>query len=74
MTNAPQTAPPDLLYGVAAIATHLGMTHKQVYHLHDKGELPTFKTGAIVCARRSTLAKHFAAQEAAARGAETPRG
>lgn len=66
MTDARKADEPDLLYGVAAIAGHLGMTAKQVYHLHDKGELPTFKTGAIVCARRSTLAKHFAAQEAAA--------
>lgn len=57
----------DLLYGVKAIAGHLQLTEKQVYHLHDKGELPTFKVGATVCARRSTLAKHFAAQESAAR-------
>jgi hypothetical protein len=62
----------DLLYGVKAIAAHLRMTDKQVYHLHDKGDLPTFKIGATVCARRSTLAKHFAAQEAAAaRGSAT---
>jgi len=56
----------DLLYGVPAIASHLAMTAKQVYHLHDQGNLPTFKIGGKVCARRSTLAKHFAAQEAAA--------
>lgn len=59
----------DLLYGVAAIAAHLEMTQPQVYHLHNKGEIPTFKIGGKVCARRSTLAKHFAAQEAAAAGA-----
>lgn len=59
----------DLLYGVPAIATHLQMTQPQVYHLHNKGELPTFKIGGKVCARRSTLAKHFAAQEAASTGA-----
>lgn len=57
----------DLLYGVKAIAAHLQMTEKQVYHLHDQEHLPTFKIGGKVCARRSTLAKHFAAQEAAAR-------
>lgn len=57
----------DLLTGVAAIAAHLGMTDRQVYHLHDSGELPTFKLGAKVCARRSTLARHFAEQERAAR-------
>lgn len=56
----------DLLYGAAAIAAHLELTSKQVYHLHDKGELPTFKVGATVCARRSALAAHFAALEAKA--------
>jgi len=57
----------DLLHGVPAIAAHLNMTAKQVYHLHGNGQLPTFKIGKTVCARRSTLAKHFEAQEAAAR-------
>lgn len=66
MSDAHNEPVSDLLYGVAAIAKHLQLTPKQVYHLHDKGDLPTFKTGATVCARRSTLAKHFAAQEAAA--------
>ena len=61
------TTETDLLYGVKAIATHLQMTEKQVYHLHDQANLPTFKIGGKVCARRSTLAKHFEAQEAAAR-------
>ena len=56
----------DLLTGVEAIASHLDMTRRQVYHLHETGELPTFKLGAEARARRSTLAKHFAAQEAAA--------
>lgn len=67
MSYATNTDTSDLLYGVAAIAAHLQLTRKQVYHLHDKGDLPTFKVGGTVCARRSTLAKHFAAQEAAAR-------
>ncbi len=49
----------DLLYGVEQIAGHLEMTRRQVYHLHDQGHLPTFKVGGKVCARRSTLAKHF---------------
>ena len=57
----------DLLYGMAAIGGHIGLTARQVEHLATKGELPTFKLGGTVCARRSTLADHFAAQEAAAR-------
>lgn len=57
---------PDLLTGVAAIAAHLGWTERQVKHQASTGEIPTFKVGAFVCARRSTLAKHFEAQERAA--------
>ena len=70
MSDATGGAGTDLLYGVPAIAAHLEMTQPQVYHLHNKGELPTFKIGGKVCARRSTLAKHFAAQEAAARSSD----
>lgn len=58
----------DLLYGLEAIGKELGLGARQVQHLHDKGDLPTFKMGRTVCARRSTLAAHFAAQEDAARG------
>jgi hypothetical protein len=63
----------DLLHGVAAIAAHLNVTRKQVYHMHDRGQLPTFKIGRTVCARRSTLARTFAEQEAAARTAPAAR-
>lgn len=59
----------DLLHGVSAIAGYLRMTRAQVYHLHNRGSLPTFKMGRTVCARRSTLANHFEAQERAAREA-----
>lgn len=59
---------PDLLTGLAEIAAHLGWTHRQVLHQHEKGMIPTFKQGRLVCARRSTLAKHFASLEAQARG------
>jgi hypothetical protein len=69
MTDARNEGSADLLYGLAAIGAHLEMTARQVEHLVTKGELPTFKLGRTVCARRSTLAKHFAAQEAAAREA-----
>ncbi|RSU58933.1 DNA-binding protein [Sphingomonas sp. S-NIH.Pt1_0416] len=59
---------PDLLYGLEAIASHVGLTVPQVKWQIARSGWPTFKQGAIVCARRSTLAKHFAAQEAAAQG------
>jgi len=67
MNDARNEGSVDLLYGLAAIAKHVGLTARQVEHLVAKGELPTFKLGATICARRSTLAKHFAAQEASAR-------
>ncbi|KQT50157.1 hypothetical protein ASG52_08355 [Methylobacterium sp. Leaf456] len=57
----------DLLVGMAAIARHLGITERQGWHLKDACDLPTFKQGRTVCARKSTLAQHFAAREAAAR-------
>lgn len=62
----------DLLYGMEAIASHLGMTKRAALHQHEKGLLPTFKMGRTVCARRSTLAKHFAAQEQAAMAGKAP--
>ncbi|WP_300115184.1 hypothetical protein [Sphingobium sp.] len=57
----------DLLTGIAAIAKHLNWPERRVLHQHEKGLIPTFKQGRLVCARRSTLAKHFEAQERAAR-------
>ena len=58
---------PDLLYGVPAIASCLKMTERQVYHLVAKSELPTFKIGSKVCARRSSLREWLAEKEAAAK-------
>ena len=69
MTNARTDPDVDLLTGLDAIGRAIGMGARQVQYLHEKGELPTFKLGAKVCARRSTLAQHFAAQEAAAAAA-----
>lgn len=58
----------DLLTGVAEIAAHLDWPERRVLHQHERGMIPTFKQGRLVCARRSTLAKHFAKQERAAHG------
>ncbi len=69
MSDAQGNAVPDLLYGLDAIAAHVGLTVPQVKWQIARSAWPTFKQGAIVCARRSTLAKHFAAQEAASAGA-----
>lgn len=66
MTDAQSVADNDLLTGIDAIARHLGWKVRATKHRHEKGELPTFTLGSgrTVYARRSTLAKHFAAQEA----------
>lgn len=71
MSDATDNSAADLLTGCDDIAKHLGWTVRQVKHRVEKGELPTFTlgNGRTIYARRSTLAKHFAAQEAAARGA-----
>jgi hypothetical protein len=48
-----------LLYGVKDIAAHLGLTPRQAAHLIDKGHLPTFRLGTIICSTKSGLAEHF---------------
>ncbi|MFB0493621.1 hypothetical protein ABIE45_006277 [Methylobacterium sp. OAE515] len=59
----------DLLYGMPAIAGHLGLKVPQARHLADKRTIPTFKVGKLTCARRSTLNAWLAEREAAARAA-----
>ena len=55
----------DLLYGVPAIAEFLGVRVRQARHLCESGRLPTFKLGSQkICARRSTLWRWLAEQEA----------
>ena len=55
----------DLLYGVPAIARHLGRTTRQARHNIDKRRIPTFRMGAIICARKSTLLRWMEEQERA---------
>jgi len=45
----------DLLYGVASIAEHLGITERRALYLKEKGAIPTFRIDKTICARRSTL-------------------
>jgi excisionase family DNA binding protein len=52
-----------LLYGAPAIAKFLGLTERQVRHRVADGELPTFKIGGTVCARRATLVAWLAERE-----------
>ena len=55
---------PDLLHGLQAIADETGLSYDQTHHAVRRGDIPTFRMGRIVCARRSAIAKHFAALEA----------
>ena len=58
----------DLLRGASAIAGFMfGETdtrHRRViYEWSEGGKIPTFKIGATICARKSTLREHVAALE-----------
>lgn len=61
--------PGELLMGAGAIAKHLGLSARQVYRLVYNDEIPTFKLGGSVAARRSTLARWLDEQETGARAA-----
>lgn len=56
----------DLLKGADAIADFLGMDRRQVYFAVSKNRLPTFRIGAGVFARKSTLIAWISKQEAGA--------
>jgi hypothetical protein len=58
----------DLLYEIASIAAHLGVTPRQAKHLISKGVIPTFKAGRIVCASKSAVAGAIASRHAASTG------
>ncbi len=53
----------DFLYGMPAIASFLGLGVRQAYHLKEAGNIPTFKIGGKVCARRSTLTQWLESRE-----------
>jgi excisionase family DNA binding protein len=55
----------DLLYGVGAIATFLGVKKRAAYHLVETNRIPHFKVGKTVCARRSKLMAALEELEAA---------
>ncbi|WP_044549851.1 hypothetical protein [Azospirillum lipoferum] len=72
---APPAAPPtladDLLQGADSIAKFMGVTRRQAYHFVADGRIPTFRIGAIICARKSTILNWIAQQEAAQGGGGT---
>jgi hypothetical protein len=56
----------DLLHGADAIATFLygdPACRRKIYHLVATSNLPVFKLGAMICARRSKLLDYIERQE-----------
>jgi hypothetical protein len=56
----------DLLEGAEAIAKFLygdERKRRKVYHVAESGKLPTFRLGAILCARKSKLLDWIEDQE-----------
>jgi hypothetical protein len=54
-------APEDLLVGAEEIARETGIKVRQVYRLSELGDLPTFKLGGQLAARRSELERALSA-------------
>ncbi|MGE8131654.1 DNA-binding protein [Methylobacterium sp. NPDC080182] len=59
----------DFLYGVPAIAKHMNLKPRQVYHMDATRKIPTFRVGDKVCWSKSAYRRWLAEQEAAARKA-----
>lgn len=49
----------DILAGVPAIARHIGKTERAAYHLIYKHQIPTFRLGGRIHARKSELDAAF---------------
>ncbi|PSH68546.1 DNA-binding protein [Phyllobacterium brassicacearum] len=62
----------DLLMGNKNIARFLGLTPRQVSWHDEQGNLPTFRMGRTVCARKSTLMRWIEDQEKARRDVKKP--
>lgn len=61
--NDNQPIAADILRGADEIAAFLGLDKRAIYHAASRQKLPTFRLGAIICARRSTLLSWISEQE-----------
>ena len=61
--NSPEIAD-DLLMGAEKIAIFLGIPRRQIYYLSSTTDLPCFKIGSALCARKSRIVSWIEAQEA----------
>lgn len=66
MSDARKVEPMDNLNGYKEIAAALGITVRQAKHRVSIGAIPVLRQGRSIMARRSSIAKALAAQEAAA--------
>lgn len=57
------TQAPDIIAGHKEIARFLGLTPRQVSWHDEQGELPTFRLGRTVCARKTKLMEWIVQQE-----------
>ncbi len=55
----PQPLAIDLLWGVEDIAEAIGRTPRQTFHMLRNGRLPARRIGALWCASRAGLRRHF---------------
>jgi hypothetical protein len=54
----------DIVTGAKAIAEETGFKERFVYRAAETGELPIFKVGGMLCARRSELRKRLSSEAA----------
>ena len=59
----------DLLRGADDIAAFLGLAPRAVYHAASRNQIPHYRVGAIIFARRSTLLAWISEQEKKGRAA-----
>ena len=45
----------DLLYGVAQIACYLGLVEGRTRYMCERGIIPTFRQGRIICSRKTAI-------------------
>ncbi len=66
-----ETIGDDLLRGAAKIAHYTGLPRRRIYHLAERKQIPVFRLGSEICARKSTLLRWLDGLEAQAAGTQT---
>jgi hypothetical protein len=53
----------EFVYGTTADEKEAESNVRRAYHAIGKGDIPTFRIGGVVCARKSAILKRIAEQE-----------